>query len=246
MQRPCIVRVPVEAHRMNTTLLPAAGKAGLLAATLLLTCASCSPYMGYGNGYGGGYGNSYGSGYGGGYGSGYGGGYGGGYGSGFGSGFGSSFGGLGGLGGYSNYGYGSGLSSYMPRGNNYNYSYYPQYGAYYHRPSQQYQYQSGNRWLSGSRLPNYSHNTIQSSHSVPFNFSGHPSNYHSQVTQSFPHNWSPPSGGSSFGGSRSSGSSGIFGGSRSGGSSSFGGSSHSSGTPHSGGWGGSFGGHGHH
>ena len=151
---------------MNTPTLLSSGKAGLLLATAMLTLTSCDPYMG---GYGGGYGSGYGSGYGGGYGSGY--------------------------GGYSNYGYGSYLSSYMPRGNNYNYSYYPRYGAYYHHPTQQYHYQNGNQWMSGSRVPGYSHGTIQSSHSVPFNFNSHPSNYHPQVSQSFPHSWSPPGGG---------------------------------------------------
>jgi len=169
---------------MSTNSLLSSGKAGLLLATAMFALTSCDPYMGMG-GYGGGYGSGYGSGYGGGYG---------GYGSGY--------------GGYSNYGYGSGLSSYMPRGNNYNYSYYPQYGAYYHRPTQQYHYQSGNQWMSGSRLPGYSNNTIQSSHPVPFNLNSHPSNYHPQVTQSFPHNWSPPSGGGSSGGSHYGGSSG--------------------------------------
>ena len=119
--------------------------------------------------------------------------YGGGYGYG-GYGYGGGY-------GYNNYGYGGygypvGLRPYVPvYGSSYNYSYYPRYGAYYHRPTHQYHYMSGNRWVSGSTLPGYSPRTIQASHSVPFNFSGHPSNYHSQVSHAFPHNWSPPSGG---------------------------------------------------
>lgn len=109
---------------------------------------------------------------------GYGGGYGGGYGNGFGG-----------------YGYPSGLAAYAPRGNYYNYSYYPRYGAYYHRPTQQYHYLSGNQWMSGPRLPGFSHSTVQSSHSVPFNFNSHPSNFHNQVSNAFPHSWSPAGGG---------------------------------------------------
>jgi hypothetical protein len=192
---------------MNTPSLLSSGKAGLLLATAMFTLTSCDPYMGMGMGGGGG-------GYGGGYGSGYGSGYGGGYGSGYGSGY----------GGYSNYGYGSGLSSYMPRGNNYNYSYYPRYGAYYHHPTQQYHYQNGNQWMSGSRMPGISPRVMQTSHTVPFNFNSHPSNYHSQVSQSFPHSWSPPSGGGVSRGGGSSGSSHGGGWSGSGG---HGGSSHS-------------------
>ena len=98
--------------------------------------------------------------------------------------------------GYGSYGYPAGLSAYAPRSANaYNYSYYPRYGAYYHHPTQQYHYMSGNNWMSGPRMPGFSHNTIQASHSVPFNFNNHPSNYHSQVSQSFPRSWSPPAGG---------------------------------------------------
>jgi hypothetical protein len=99
------------------------------------------------------------------------------------------------------------LSAYIPRGNAYNYSYYPRYGAYYHRPTQQFHYMNGNNWMSGARLPGVSSGMLQSSHSVPFNFNGHPSNYHNQVSQSFPHNWSPPSGGSNRGSSSGFGSS---------------------------------------
>lgn len=101
--------------------------------------------------------------------------------------------------GFGGYGYPSSLIAYAPRGNYYNYSYYPRYGAYYHRPTQQYHYMSGNRWLSGPRLPGYSHNTIQSSHSVPFNFNNHPSNYHSQVSRAYPHTWTPSNIGGSHG-----------------------------------------------
>ncbi len=121
-----------------------------------------------------------------------GGGYGGGYGSGYGGGYGNGFGG---------YGYPNSLSAYAPRGNSYNYSYYPRYGAYYHRPTQQYHYMSGNQWTSGSRLPGFSHSTVQSSHSVPFNFNNHPSNYHSQVSHAYPHTWTPSNIGGSHGGS---------------------------------------------
>jgi hypothetical protein len=96
------------------------------------------------------------------------------------------------------------LSAYIPRGNAYNYSYYPRYGAYYHRPTQQFHYMNGNNWMSGSRMPGVSSGMLQSSHSVPFNFNGHPSNFHNQVSQSFPHNWSPPSGGGNHGISNSS------------------------------------------
>ncbi|WP_395736527.1 hypothetical protein [Prosthecobacter sp.] len=132
-----------------------------------------------------------------------------------------------GNGGYGGYGYPASLSTFIPVGNSYNYSYYPRYGAYYHRPTQQYHYLSGNNWMSGPRLPGYSHSTIQASHSVPFNFNSHPSNFHSQVSHSFPQNWSPPSGAGSSGGHQWNG----------------GGSSNSS---HHGGWSGSGSWNGHH
>ena len=137
-------------------------------------------------------------------------------------GYGGGYSGYGG--GYGGYGYPGSLSAYIPRGNAYNYSYYPRYGAYYHRPTQQFHYMNGNNWMSGGRLPGVSSGMLQSSHSVPFNFNGHPSSYHNQVSQSFPHNWSPPNGGGSSG----------FGGNR--------GSSSGFGSSHGGGWTGSSGG----
>lgn len=135
--------------------------------------------------------------------------------------YGVGYGGGYGYGGFANYGYPVGLMPYVPRTvNSYNYSYYPRYGAYYHHPSQQYHYISGNRWMSGPSLPGYSPRVIQAAHSVPFNFNSHPSNFHNQVSQAFPHNWSPPGGG---------------------GGSTYRGGNHGG----NGGWGGSYGGHRH-
>ena len=125
-------------------------------------------------------------------------------------------------------------------GSNYNYSYYPRYGAYYHRPTQQFHYMNGNQWMSGRSLPGYSPRTIQASHSVPFNFNNHPSMYHSQVSNAFPHSWSPPSGGGSrgsFGGSGGISHGGGWSGGGGGGWNGGGGGSHG---------GGGWGGHGRH
>ncbi len=87
----------------------------------------------------------------------------------------------------SGYGYGyAGLNSVG------NYSYYPRYGTYYSPQSRQYYYQRGSTWQTRSSPYGVSNRTFFASPYVPLNLHSHPSNHHASVSQSYPHNWSPP------------------------------------------------------
>jgi hypothetical protein len=73
------------------------------------------------------------------------------------------------------------------------YSYYPRYGTYYSPQSRQYYYQRGSTWQTRSSPYGVSNRTLLASPYVPLNLHSHPSNHHASVSQSYPHNWSPPS-----------------------------------------------------
>jgi hypothetical protein len=87
----------------------------------------------------------------------------------------------------SGYGYGyAGLNSAS------NYHYYPRYGTYYSPQSRQYYYQRGSSWQTRSSPYGVSSRTFFASPYVPLNLHSSPSYHHSMVSQSYPHNWSPP------------------------------------------------------
>jgi hypothetical protein len=91
---------------------------------------------------------------------------------------------------YQNAGYGYGYAG-LNRSSTYHY--YPRYRTYYSPQSRQYYYQRGSSWQTRSSPYGVSSRQLQSSHYVPLNINGSPSNHHNRVLQSYPQNWSPPS-----------------------------------------------------
>lgn len=86
-------------------------------------------------------------------------------------------------------GYGYGYAGYNGPSN---YSYYPRYRTYYNQQSRQYYYQQGSTWQTRRSPYGVSSRTLLASPYIPLNLHSNPSNHHHKVSQSYPHNWSPP------------------------------------------------------
>ncbi len=72
-----------------------------------------------------------------------------------------------------------------------NYVYYPNYGVYYNRHRQQYNYLRGNVWVAQPAPEGVSVNALLASPSVNMEFHDSPERHHAEMLKKYPHDWKP-------------------------------------------------------